>query len=157
VIGVSQHLLRRHAGFFPRAKPELIRLLASPTERHLGRPRDRRARALLLRSVLAESLEDAEIDLLRISVEHPQSPVADRALMRLAEGRRLLRHVPAYWPGEGKVPAKCSLLGSYEQMGPADLDQSGQFWRAFSKHVHLSGTWTSPTEAPNIGSPTTCS
>lgn len=41
VIGVSQHLLKRHTGFFPKANFELIRLLASPMERHLGPPRDR--------------------------------------------------------------------------------------------------------------------
>jgi cell division septation protein DedD len=48
---------------------------------------DTRARALYLRSVLAESLDDAERDLLRIAIEHPHSVHADRALFRLAQAR----------------------------------------------------------------------
>jgi hypothetical protein len=48
---------------------------------------DQRARALYLRSVLAESLDDAEQDLLRIVIEHPQAADADRALFRLALAR----------------------------------------------------------------------
>jgi CRISPR-associated protein Cmr2 len=51
----------------------------------------------------------------------------------LLEMKRSVRHVPAYRPQpdrEGRFPVKCSLLGSFEQMGPADLDASRQFWEA---------------------------
>lgn len=41
VIGVSQHLLDRHAHFFPRAQREVIRLTATPPERQLDPPRER--------------------------------------------------------------------------------------------------------------------
>ena len=40
-----------------------------------------------------------------------------------------IRHVPPYRPS-GEVPLKCSLLGTYEQMGPATLADSNQFWQA---------------------------
>ena len=30
----------------------------------------------------------------------------------------------------GNSPPKCSLLGSYEQMGPSDLKGASQFWKA---------------------------
>jgi CRISPR-associated protein Cmr2 len=46
---------------------------------------------------------------------------------RLMEAQRSVRHVPAPTPDE-TVPPKCSLLGSYEQMGPDGLDDSRQFW-----------------------------
>ena len=51
-------------------------------------------------------------------------------LGRMKEACRSVRYVPAYRP-TGDVPQKCSLLGSYEQMGPADLQQSRQFWEGF--------------------------
>jgi glycosyltransferase involved in cell wall biosynthesis len=38
VIGVSQYVLDRHAGFFPRARLEKIGLLAFPPQRSLSRP-----------------------------------------------------------------------------------------------------------------------
>jgi hypothetical protein len=46
---------------------------------------ERRARALHLRALLAEDLEDAERDLLRIAVEHPHSAFAAGSLFRLAQ------------------------------------------------------------------------
>ncbi len=48
---------------------------------------DRRAAALYLRAVLTDSLDAAERDLLRVAVEHPLSPDADDALLRLAHVR----------------------------------------------------------------------
>ena len=54
------------------------------------------------------------------------------ASARLMEAQRTIRHVPASArtaPGEPSPP-KCSLLGSYEQMGPAGLQESGRFWTA---------------------------
>jgi hypothetical protein len=48
---------------------------------------DVRARALYLRAVLADDLAQAEHDLLRIAIEHPQAEHADAALLRLAQAR----------------------------------------------------------------------
>ncbi|MBI2190386.1 MAG: type III-B CRISPR-associated protein Cas10/Cmr2 [Planctomycetes bacterium] len=47
---------------------------------------------------------------------------------RLMEAHRSIRHVPDYHP-TGDVPPKCSLMGSYEQMGPAGLQDSAKFWQ----------------------------
>jgi len=45
---------------------------------------------------------------------------------------RSVRHVPAYRP-QGDVAQKCSLLGSYEQMGPARTSDSKAFWEEVVK------------------------
>ena len=55
-----------------------------------------------------------------------------RVLGGLLDAQRAVRHVPDY-RGRGDVPQKCSLLGSYEQMGPANLEASRSFWQAFSR------------------------
>ncbi|TVS20136.1 MAG: type III-B CRISPR-associated protein Cas10/Cmr2 [Planctomycetaceae bacterium] len=50
---------------------------------------------------------------------------------RLMQAHRSIRHVPPSTTirSEGEqFPPKCSLLGSYEQMGPAGLDESREFW-----------------------------
>ena len=47
---------------------------------------------------------------------------------RLMESQRAIRHVPAAASQDGSVPPKCSLMGSYEQMGPDGLDDSAKFW-----------------------------
>jgi cell division septation protein DedD len=77
-----ERLLAGHQ--YAEARSALARFWTDPGESLQG---DRRARALYLRAVLAGSIEDAERDLLRIAVEHPQSPEADRALFRLAQAR----------------------------------------------------------------------
>ena len=48
------------------------------------------------------------------------------ASARLMEAQRSIRHVPVTSQSAENVnsPPKCSLLGSYEQMGPAGLDDS---------------------------------
>jgi CRISPR-associated protein Cmr2 len=50
---------------------------------------------------------------------------------RLMQAVRAIRHVPPSTEvciaGEQFAP-KCSLLGSYEQMGPAELEESAKFW-----------------------------
>jgi CRISPR-associated protein Cmr2 len=46
---------------------------------------------------------------------------------RLMEAQRSVRRVPEATP-EGDVPPKCSVLGSYEQIGPAGLGESARFW-----------------------------
>ncbi len=50
----------------------------------------------------------------------------------LMEAECHVRHIPEYLPS-GDVPQKCSLLGTYEQMGPARLRESNAFWKAFSE------------------------
>jgi CRISPR-associated protein Cmr2 len=66
-------------------------------------------------------------------------------LGRLAEAGRGVRHVPEY-RAAGDVPQKCSLLGTYEQMGPARLKESGEFWDDWARLVRLRGTRTRPNE-----------
>lgn len=50
---------------------------------------------------------------------------------RLMQAHRSIRHVPpsptVRSDGE-QFPPKCSRLGSYEQMGPEELDESREFW-----------------------------
>jgi CRISPR-associated protein Cmr2 len=46
---------------------------------------------------------------------------------RLMEATRTVRHIPPSTP-PGETPPKCSLLGSYEQMGPNNLAECRQFW-----------------------------
>ena len=48
---------------------------------------------------------------------------------RLQSARRAVRHVPVLDNKGGDVPPKCSLFGSFEQMGPAGLDESRKFWQ----------------------------
>lgn len=55
-------------------------------------------------------------------------------LGRLAEAQRSVRHVPAY-RADGDVPQKCTILGTYEQMGPARLEESRAFWQDFALKV----------------------
>ncbi|MCR4413895.1 MAG: type III-B CRISPR-associated protein Cas10/Cmr2, partial [Thermoguttaceae bacterium] len=61
---------------------------------------------------------------------------------RLMQARRSIRHVPPATPvavGNEEFPPKCSLLGSYEQMGPAGLDDSRKFWDEVRKKCKLEG------------------
>lgn len=51
---------------------------------------------------------------------------------RLMQSLRNVRHVPpatVVSDSQEKLPPKCSLLGTYEQMGPADRDEANEFWR----------------------------
>ncbi|MDY3562991.1 type III-B CRISPR-associated protein Cas10/Cmr2 [Gemmata sp. JC673] len=52
----------------------------------------------------------------------------------LLDATRSVRHVPRYTPDTrgGKCPVKCSLLGSFEQMGPADFNGAQKFWEQVS-------------------------
>jgi CRISPR-associated protein Cmr2 len=47
---------------------------------------------------------------------------------RLMTAQRTVCHVPPATAPGGAVPPKCSLMGSYEQMGPDDPDDSRDFW-----------------------------
>jgi CRISPR-associated protein Cmr2 len=76
---------------------------------------------------------------------------SDRAdlLARVLAAQKAVRHVPTYRPppdAERRYPGKCSLLGTYEQMGPADLGQSAEFWREFATEIHWGGTHTRKQE-----------
>jgi CRISPR-associated protein Cmr2 len=45
----------------------------------------------------------------------------------LMDASTRIRHIPTYRPN-GDVPQKCTLLGTYEQMGPATLSESRRFF-----------------------------
>ncbi len=59
---------------------------------------------------------------------------------RALAAHRAIRHVPAnpaFASGE-RFPQKCSLLGTFEQMGPEELGQSAKFWDSMAKPNGLS-------------------
>lgn len=76
-----------------------------------------------------------------------QEPWSQRLgiLAGIMDAQKSVRHVPAYQL-EGEVAQKCTLLGSYEQMGPAQLDESRKFWEEVSGVVRIGGTKTSKNE-----------
>ncbi|MCG3153405.1 MAG: hypothetical protein GEEBNDBF_02718 [bacterium] len=56
-----------------------------------------------------------------------------QSVMQALEAQRQIAH----WPGqgmEGGNRAKCTLLGSYERMGPVDTEQGKQFWEQLARH-----------------------
>jgi len=55
---------------------------------------------------------------------------------RLLEASRAVRHIPPSTQ-QTPVPGKCSLMGTFEQMGPAELKQSSDFWEAMAKHIKI--------------------
>ena len=63
---------------------------------------------------------------------HWQNCVEISAALMEVEGQ--VRHVPDY-AVTGAVPQKCSLLGTYEQMGPPGLSESNEFWRCFAEQA----------------------
>ena len=59
---------------------------------------------------------------------------------RLLAAVRSVRHIPEFpQPTSGPSPAKCTMFGSWEQMGPASFDDARNFWRRASKSVSLAG------------------
>ncbi len=77
----------------------------------------------------------------------------DRAELAAAmlAATKSVRHIPSYRPktdGAGQFAPKCSLMGSYEQMGPAGLDDSREFWEWFTDddHVAIRGSRTRKRE-----------
>lgn len=61
---------------------------------------------------------------------------------RLMESIRSVRHIPPPARNqnpEEPIPAKCTILGSYEQMGPEDFEGSRDFWEKASKQVSMQG------------------
>ena len=55
---------------------------------------------------------------------------------RLMEASRGVRHIP---PSTEKtpVPGKCSLMGTFEQMGPARLEESRRFWETMAEQAQI--------------------
>jgi len=69
----------------------------------------------------------------------------DRAELatRVHAAHKAIRKVTNYRPApdpRGMFAAKCSLLGTYEQMGPAELGESARFWETVAKQVDIRGT-----------------
>lgn len=64
----------------------------------------------------------------------------------LLDACRSTKHVPVYSVTAEKVPQKCTLLGTYEQLGPADLEKSRKFWEAFAEAADQEGTRTTSRE-----------
>lgn len=46
----------------------------------------------------------------------------------LMDASTTIRHIPDYRV-EGEVPPKCTLFGTFEQMGPSRLSESDRFWK----------------------------
>ena len=66
---------------------------------------------------------------------------------RLMVAARRVHHVPAtVEPGDGPSPAKCTLFGSWEQMGPAESSASRAFWRKIVEQVSVAGVRLRPRE-----------
>jgi CRISPR-associated protein Cmr2 len=66
---------------------------------------------------------------------------------RLLEAARGVRRVPVQAPFEGEVPAKCSLLGTWEQMGPGNRDAARKFWEQVVSLVRIKGARVREGEA----------
>ncbi len=59
---------------------------------------------------------------------------------RLMAAARSVRHVPTSSPADtGPSPGKCTLFGSWEQMGPGQFEDARKFWDAASRTVRLRG------------------
>jgi CRISPR-associated protein Cmr2 len=81
--------------------------------------------------------KDTDERIEKLNVEAGLRPEARRMalLERLMDAAKSVRHVPAYVPqgdAEGRFPAKCSLLGNFEQMGPAEFHASREFWASLT-------------------------
>lgn len=67
-----------------------------------------------------------------------------QALMEMSAGlmaaTRSVRHVPetSTWD-TGPVPGKCTLFGSWEQMGPPEFDASRTFWKQAADKIQIDG------------------
>lgn len=63
-------------------------------------------------------------------------------LQQLQASEKIRRFVPDYRPAAdtGQWPPKCSLLGSYEQLGPSELKDSREFWEALAADLSIGGT-----------------
>jgi CRISPR-associated protein Cmr2 len=119
---------------------------------HWGRNWDPQIRSYFeIRTAVLPLADSTEEVLARLGVSTPELgwPPLD-VLAGVLDALKSVRHVPAYEPqGDDKdrFPPKCSLLGSYEQMGPAELDASAAFWRDLAeKGKRYRGTWLSRSD-----------
>lgn len=46
----------------------------------------------------------------------------------IMQAKRAIRHIPTYFIEGEMFPMKCTLMGTYEQMGPTSLSESRKFW-----------------------------
>jgi len=62
-------------------------------------------------------------------------------VQRSLAAQRSIRHVPPNPPASpsARFPQKCSLLGSFEQMGPDDFAASRQFWDRAAQSISVEG------------------
>lgn len=51
----------------------------------------------------------------------------------LMDASTTIRHIPEYRV-DGEVPPKCTLFGSFEQMGPSHLSESDRFWKQVNEN-----------------------
>ncbi len=59
---------------------------------------------------------------------------------RVMEANRQIRHVPAApLDRDALSPAKCSLFGSWEQMGPAEISEANAFWKRVAEKPVVDG------------------
>lgn len=61
---------------------------------------------------------------------------------RLLAAQKTIRKVTTYRPPAdalGMYGPKCTLLGTYEQMGPAEVSKSARFWEEFANQIKLGG------------------
>ncbi len=67
-------------------------------------------------------------------------PIRLEASARLREAQRSILHIPIRQTSQDEAsPPKCSLLGSYEQMGPAGLNASRGFWDKSAAKITVNG------------------
>ncbi|MGH7067938.1 MAG: type III-B CRISPR-associated protein Cas10/Cmr2 [Acetobacteraceae bacterium] len=59
---------------------------------------------------------------------------------RFLQAARSVRRVPLAASFPGEVPEKCTLLGTWEQMGPGNRNAANDFWTHVAKKVAISGT-----------------
>ena len=60
---------------------------------------------------------------------------------RIMEAERIVRHVSVVseFADAGQVPLKCTLFGSFEQMGPANLAEAKRFWDDVPRRWRVNG------------------
>lgn len=61
---------------------------------------------------------------------------------KLLAAHKAIRKITPYKPDPdeaGMYPGKCSLMGTYEQIGPAKLAEAADFWQMFAQRVSIGG------------------
>ncbi len=63
-------------------------------------------------------------------------------VFRLLAAQKAIRKVTRYQPKQdplGMYAPKCTLLGTYEQLGPSEVSKSAEFWQTFAECVKVEG------------------